>query len=278
MMAPSLLHGAAITLSLAAAVRGGPLQPPNFDLNGFSIIRTPTGGIPVLPNLPSSSTTTTTSQATPAPSSSAAPSSGNSTGPGCPAEKYFHPTRQQWSEAKTDDWLNNWWESNNGTFNNKGGFASSLGTEYLRQPDFACSQVSSSVDCTFDPCSINAPPNAVDTDVRSPYYVLESIRRFHGYFSSMAETLQSSGIGAALNNDQWGYTFYRDKDDKDMTLFKEIANALIVVIALCAAMAGPIGVGIAGAAVGATVAGFAGGASILFSGTSFGFILKIPNQ
>lgn len=282
-MAPSIYQGAALTLSLIAAVRGGPLQATiDFQLSGFSLIPSSTTDPFVLPGLPTQITTAIVAPSVSIPSPSPASSSSSvsaSQASACPAQPYFHSTPDDWNKANTDAWLQTWMAANNGSFATQGGLVSTLGSQYLRQPDLACSMVSSSADCTFDPCSIRAPDNAVDSNVQAPYYVLESIRRVHSYFSGLAETMQSSAIGAALSEQSWAYTFYTDKDDKDMTMFKEIANALIVVVALAAAMAGPIGVGLAIAETSVLVAGgIAGATSILFSGVSFGVILSIPVQ
>ena len=248
-MAPSIYQGAALTLSLIAAVRGGPLQATiDFQLSGFTLFPPSTTDAPsttdpfVLPGLPTGSTTPivapSVSIPTPSPaSSSSSVSVSASQASACPAQPYFHSTPDDWNKANTDAWLQTWMAANNGSFATQGGLVSTLGSQYLHQPDLACSMVSTSADCTFDPCSIRAPDNAVDSNVQAPYYVLESIRRLHSYFSGLAETMQSSAIGAALSEQYWAYTFYTDKDDKDMTMFKEIANALIVVVALAAAMA-----------------------------------------
>jgi hypothetical protein len=235
-------------------------------LTGFSLINT---AINTAPPPSSTSAPTVTASETPTPQ----PSPLQPANPNCPASQYFYATKADWEAANTDEWLDQWWTANNASFASQGGFVSTLGAQYMNQPGFTCSQVSSSSDCGFDPCDISianpaAPGNVPDQTVRQPYYVLESVRRFHDYFMTLSETLQSSTIGGALRKDQWALSFYRDKKAKDSTLFKEIANAGIVLVALACAVAGAL---LKSAAwLGSLQAG-----SIMFSGISFAFILMV---
>ena len=67
---------------------------------------------------------------------------------------------------------------------------------------------------------------------------MESLNRFHSYFTGLGQAFTTSAIAAALSKDDWAETFYIDKDDKAATILKEILNALGTIIGLVGAFAG----------------------------------------
>ena len=91
-------------------------------------------------------------------------------------------------------------------------------------------------DCDFNPCDIVTLNN--NPDVQQAYYVMESLNRFHTYFTGLGQAFTTSAIAAALAKDEWAETFYIDKDDKAATILKELLNLLGTIIGLVGAFAG----------------------------------------
>lgn len=136
-----------------------------------------------------------------------------------------------------DSWLNKWWTNYSSAItSNSYGFAGAFGNWAIGNPDFNCQTDGSTSDCDFNPCDIVTLNN--NPDVQQAYYVMESLNRFHSYFTGLGQAFTTSAIAAALAKDEWAETFYIDKDDKAATILKEVLNALGTIIGLAGAFAG----------------------------------------
>ena len=182
----------------------------------------------------SGSTLSTNLQST-IPSSSAAAATATS---GCGAvSAYYGQTTTDWDAINMDSWLNDWWTNYSSAItSNSYGFAGAFGNWAIGNPDFNCQTDGSTSDCDFNPCDIVTLNN--NPDVQQAYYVMESLNRFHSYFTGLGQAFTTSSIAAALAKDEWAETFYIDKDDKAATILKEILNALGTIIGLVGAFAG----------------------------------------
>ncbi|KAI9681322.1 MAG: hypothetical protein M1817_002605 [Caeruleum heppii] len=176
-------------------------------------------------------------------------------------QQYFNPTPLQWRNAHTSTWLNIWWEENYASFAQNGGFAGTLGTTFLGDPNFNCKDDGSTSNCDFDACSQMNSSDAAGSDLQQAYYVVQSTNRLHSYFVGLGQALSTSAIGAAMNTPNWAYTFYVDKDVEDITLLKELYNIAITLVAVGAAFAmGPVAASVAAVvAISATSNMFIGG-------------------
>ena len=135
-----------------------------------------------------------------------------------------------------DSWLNGWWTNYSSAITaNSYGFAGAFGNWAIGDPDFNCQTDGSTSDCDFNPCDIITLNN--NPDVQQAYYVMESLNRFHSYFTGLSQAFTTSAIAAALSEDDWAET-YIDKDDKAATILKEILNTLGTIIGLVGAFAG----------------------------------------
>ncbi|KAJ5175330.1 uncharacterized protein N7482_001207 [Penicillium canariense] len=160
---------------------------------------------------------------------------------------------------KTGDWLNNWWNSNQNLISsNSAGFAGAFGQWALGNPDWTCRDDGSNSDCDLDLCD-NRVLNDRGDDIRTTYYVLESVNRLHTYFTGVGQAFTTAALGAALSKDSWATTFYKDKDDKSATVLKEVLNAVATVVGIGATFAG-LGYPLTGA-VGGAAAALIGGAN-----------------
>ena len=157
---------------------------------------------------------------------------------GCGAvSAYYGQTTADWNAINMDSWLNDWWNNYSSAItSNSYGFAGAFGNWAIGNPDFNCQTDGSTSDCDFNPCDIVTLNN--NPDVQQAYYVMESLNRFHSYFTGLGQAFTTSSIAAALSKDEWAETFYIDKDDKAATILKEILNALGTIIGLVGAFAG----------------------------------------
>ena len=183
----------------------------------------------------SSGSTISTSLQSRNPSSSSAAATATS---GCGAVSAFYgQTTADWNAINMDSWLNSWWTNYSSAItSNSYGFAGAFGNWAIGNPDFNCQTDGSTSDCDFNPCDIVTLNN--NPDVQQAYYVMESLNRFHSYFTGLGQAFTTSAIAAALSKDNWAETFYIDKDDKAATILKELLNALGTIIGLIGAFAG----------------------------------------
>ena len=228
------------TWPLLMSVRGGLTQKPHSTLmTTLSLGAGAAAASTHIPTLSSPVVSGMTANATSTESQSDLLASADSIPRVCPVRPFFRPIPKYWVDNKTDFWLNDWWRANEGAFRSHNGMVSLLGEQYLSRPDLACAQASSPIDCSFDPCDIDAPPDLIDQRIQSPYYVLESIRRFHGFFISLSSTLQSGGIIAAMNGNSQAFIFYFDKEEKDLMPLKELINKMTMVLSLACLFVAP---------------------------------------
>ncbi|KAJ5389493.1 uncharacterized protein N7496_000561 [Penicillium cataractarum] len=183
--------------------------------------------------------------------------------------QYYNQQATDWDTYKTGDWLNDWWNSNGDLMSkNTAGFAGAFGQWAIGNPDWTCRDDGSSSDCDLNLCD-NRVLNDRGDDIRPTYYVLESVNRLHSYFTGVGQAFSTAALGAALSKDQWATTFYKDKDDKDATVLKEVLNAVVTIIGIGASFAGLGGGEVVGAfaGAGAALAGGANGAASIVLGT-----------
>lgn len=188
-----------------------------------------------------------------------------------PVSQYYNQKASDWDTYKTGDWLNNWWNHNaNLISKNTAGFAGAFGQWAIGNPDWTCRDDGSSSDCDLNLCD-NRVLNDRGNDIRPSYYVLESVNRLHSYFTGVGQAFSTAALGAALSKDQWATTFYKDKDDKDATVLKEVLNAVVTVIGIGASFAGLGGGPVVGAfaGAGAALAGGANAAAGIVLGTQY---------
>lgn len=176
-----------------------------------------------------------------------------------PVSAFYGQTQADWVNNDVDSWLNDWWNAHQSNITAGGsGFAGAWGLWAIGNPDFSCRDDGSSSDCDVDPCD-NRVLNDKGADIREAYYVLESVKRLHGYFMGLSQAFEVSAIFAALSKDSWAKTFYKDKDVKSVSILREIFNAVGVVVGLGSAFAGLAG----------TVEGAVGGAlNALYTGSA----------
>ena len=203
---------------------------PQYPVNTSSGTVQPTS----LATTSSGSTLSTSLQST-IPSSAAAAATATS---GCGAvSTYYGQTPADWDAINMDSWLNDWWTNYSSAItSNSYGFAGAFGSWAIGNPDFNCQTDGSTSDCDFKPCDIFTLSN--NPDVQQAYYVMESLNRFHTYFTGLGQAFTTSAIAAALSKDEWAKTFYIDKDDKAATILKEVLIGLGTIIGLVGAFAG----------------------------------------
>jgi hypothetical protein len=176
-----------------------------------------------------------------------------------PVAQYYRPTAANWTSAGTGAWLDSWWAQNQASFNKDGGFASMFGEMYLGNPDWSCRDDGSADDCAVNPCN-QVVLNGAGEDLQPAYYVLESVSNLHSYFQGLSQSLQAAATDAALCNDNWAWTFYKDKNDVNKVDIKEIINIITTGVAVIAAFAAPFASAIKIISA-ASCASFAGGAN-----------------
>ncbi|KAJ5580842.1 hypothetical protein N7450_007143 [Penicillium hetheringtonii] len=164
--------------------------------------------------------------------------------------KYYGQHTEDWDSYKTGTWLDNWWNNHTDLIkDNSAGFAGAFGQWAMGNPDWSCRDDGSNSDCDLNLCD-NRVLNDRGSDIRSTYYVLESINRLHTYFKGVSESFTTAALGAALSKDSWATTFYTDKDDKSVTALKEVLTGLTTIVGIGASfagLAGPITGAVAGA-------------------------------
>lgn len=164
--------------------------------------------------------------------------------------KYYNQQTSDWDTYKTGDWLNAWWNKNGGLMSNSSaGFAGAFGQWAMGNPDWTCRDDGSESDCDLQLCD-NRVLNDRGDDIRSTYYVLESVNRLHTYFTGIGEAFTTTALGAALSKDSWATTFYKDKDDKSVVALKEVLTLVTTIVGVGASFAG-LGPSAAGAVAGA---------------------------
>ena len=169
-------------------------------------------------------------------SSSSSPAATATSGCGA-VSAYYGQTAADWDAIDMDSWLSDWWTNYSSAItSNSYGFAGAFGNWAIGNPDFNCQTDGSTSDCDFNPCDIVTLNN--NPDVQQAYYVMESLNRFHTYFTGLGQAFTTSAIAAALAKDEWAETFYIDKDDKAATILKELLNLLGTIIGLVGAFAG----------------------------------------
>ncbi|OQD80442.1 hypothetical protein PENANT_c035G06204 [Penicillium antarcticum] len=167
-----------------------------------------------------------------------------------PVSKYYNQQTSDWDTYKTGDWLNTWWNNNDGLISNSSaGFAGAFGQWAMGNPDWSCRDDGSDSDCDLQLCD-NRVLNDRGDDIRSTYYVLESVNRLHNYFTGIGEAFTTTALGAALSKDSWATTFYRDKDDKSVGALKNVLTLVTTIVGVGASFAG-LGGAAAGAIAGA---------------------------
>lgn len=169
-------------------------------------------------------------------SSSSSPAATATSGCGA-VSAYYGQTVADWDAINMDSWLNDWWTNHSSAItSNSYGFAGAFGNWAIGNPDFNCQTDGSTSNCDFNPCDIVTLNN--NPEVQQAYYVMESSNRFHTYFIGLGQAFTTSAIAAALAKDEWAETFYKDKDDKAVTVLKELLNLLGTIIGLVGAFAG----------------------------------------
>ncbi|KAJ6083840.1 hypothetical protein N7467_007975 [Penicillium canescens] len=164
--------------------------------------------------------------------------------------KYYNQQTSDWDTYKTGDWLNTWWDNNGGLMSNSSaGFAGAFGQWAMGNPDWSCRDDGSDSDCDLQLCD-NRVLNDRGDDIRSAYYVLESVNRLHTYFTGIGEAFTTTALGAALSKDSWATTFYKDKDDKSVGALKQVLTLVTTIVGVGASFAG-LGGAAAGAIAGA---------------------------
>lgn len=93
---------------------------------------------------------------------------------------------------------------------NTGEFASALGEWVIGNLDWTCRDDGSSSDCGFDPYA-NPGLKSMEDDIKSPYYVIESVNRLHAYFRDIVEAFEVSPISSDLSKDDWALTFSKTR-------------------------------------------------------------------
>lgn len=167
-----------------------------------------------------------------------------------PVSKYYGQQTPDWDTYDTGPWLDKWWYSHGSLMhNNSAGFAGAFGQWSMGNPDWSCRDDGSDSDCDLSLCD-NRVLNSKGNDLRSTYYVLESVNRLHTYFTGIGEAFTTAALGAALSKDEWATTFYTDKDDKSVSALKEVLTGLATIAGIGASFAGLTGP-IAGAVAGA---------------------------
>ncbi|KAI2792241.1 hypothetical protein POX_b02278 [Penicillium oxalicum] len=183
--------------------------------------------------------------------------------------QYFNPKAEDWNNNNIDTWLNTWWNDHTDLISsNTAGFAGAFGQWAIGNPDWSCRDDGSTSDCDLNVCD-NRVINDRGDDMRPTYYVLESVNRLHSYFLGVSQAFSTAALGAALSKDEWALTFYKDKDDKSVTVLKEILNVVTTIIGIGASFAGLAEVAAAGAVAGAasTLAGGANSAAGIVLGS-----------
>lgn len=145
--------------------------------------------------------------------------------------------------------------------------ARAFGNWAVGNPDFNCQDDGSNTDCDFDPCNIVALNS--NPDVANAYYTMESLNRFHTYFTGLSQAFEVSAIATALSKDDWAETFYVDKDVKSIIALRLVFAFLQIIIGIGAALAG------LGPAVGGAIAS---GAVAIFGGATNAAIAAIATQ
>lgn len=133
--------------------------------------------------------------------------------------------------------------------------ARAFGNWAVGNPDFNCQDDGSNTDCDFDPCNIVALNS--NPDVANAYYTMESLNRFHTYFTGLSQAFEVSAIATALSKDEWAETFYVDKDVKSIIALRLVFAFLQIIIGIGAALAG-LGPAVGGAIASGIVAVFGG--------------------
>jgi hypothetical protein len=133
--------------------------------------------------------------------------------------------------------------------NSSAGFAGAFGQWAMGNPDWSCRDDGSDSDCDLQLCD-NRVLNDRGDDIRSTYYVLESVNRLHTYFTGIGEAFTTTALGAALSKDSWATTFYKDKDDKSVGALKQVLTLVTTIVGVGASFAG-LGGAAAGAVAGA---------------------------
>ena len=174
-----------------------------------------------------------------------------------PVSQFFRPTEADWTTARTDDFLNTWWTDHASEFDGHArDFSAAYGQWALGNPGWTCEINGADDDCDVNECDSRVLNDKGD-QIQVAYYVVLGIRNLHTYFTGLRDSFEVSAIAAALAKDSFATTFYKDKDDKQVTALKEILNAVAMVVGIGAAAAG-LGDGPEGA--------IASGISAIFSG------------
>lgn len=185
----------------------------------------------------SSRYSTTTSSAYPTPIAPGTPEPSGSESECGAVSKFYHPTEQDWDNAKTDEFLKNWISTNNASIHaHPYGFAGAFGEWTTGDPDFSC-QDDGSV-CSAGNICENHQINTLGKNIEPAYYVLKSIESLHAYFQAMSASFEVTGLLGALLTDDWVSTFYKradghdadDSDNKGILNLKEILYTVITVV------------------------------------------------
>ncbi|KAK4868241.1 hypothetical protein LT330_007439 [Penicillium expansum] len=187
-----------------------------------------------------------------------------------------NPTIEKWNNAKTDDWLNNWWTENaDQRTSSPYGFAGAFGQYALGQPGWSCQNNGNDANCDIPVCN-NPKINALGKSTEETYYVLQALNNLHGFFLGLEQSFNIAAVVSALDNDEIVNNFWHDENKWDPTALKEILNAIATVLGVAVAglgapalsemMKGSLLPTIAGAASG-MVSGGVGAASIAVSST-----------
>ena len=133
--------------------------------------------------------------------SSSSFSAATATSGGGAVSAYHGQTIANWDAIDIDSWLNDWWTNYSSAItSNSYGFAGAFGNWAIGNPDFNCQTDGSTSDCDFNPCDIVTLNN--NPDVQQAYHVMESLSRFHTYFTGLGQAFTTSAIAAALAKDK----------------------------------------------------------------------------
>ncbi|KAF4772677.1 hypothetical protein HAV15_012699 [Penicillium sp. str.  len=174
-----------------------------------------------------------------------------------PVSKYYNQQTSDWDTYNVGDWINDWWNNNSGLISgSSSGFAGAFGQWAMGNPTGPVGTMA--LIQTGSAAVLITALNDRGDDIRSTYYVLESVNRLHTYFTGIGEAFTTTALGAALSKDSWATTFYKDKDDKSVTALKDVLGLVTTVIGVGASFAG-LGPAVAGAVAGAGGALISGG-------------------
>lgn len=149
---------------------------------------------------------------------------------------FYDPTPEKWEAANTDAWLSDWWSANEADVE-ESGFAEAFTRYTLDVEGFTCKLSGNPSNCVADTCN-NPVLNKMGDDLEPAYYVLSSLKLFHGYLKGYQETVESAAVVESFNQDIFTKYFYLDPNEIDSTSLKEMINILVTILSLGSAGVG----------------------------------------